>query len=204
AFWKLVAGRRPTDAFPSSGWSWTSRKRREAFHQVPTTELDRGNEFRKLHLSLGCREHRFVKINNRRADMDFLISKMLRLSFLTATAMLALSGSSYALPTNVSVTPPDGARFFAGQRFDLRVEGRGTGPFSATIRIDGVARAFTSGAQTPTPTGGISSPGGGGFNLRGYTNGEAGLHSITATFSDATGTVTVTNKFRIIDLRDES
>src|SRR5262249_35456622 len=90
------------------------------------------------------------------------------------------------------------------QRFDLRVEGQGTGPFSATIKIDSIAKTFTSGAQTTTTTDGISSPGWGGFNLRGYSNGAAGLHSITATFTDATGTVTVTTKFRIIDLGGQS
>lgn len=105
-----------------------------------------------------------------------------------------------ALPSEVNVTPPDGARFFAGQRFDLRVEGRGTGPFSATLAIDGVPQTFTSGAQNTTTTDGITTPGYGGFNLRGYTNSMPGVHTITATFSDATGTVTVTSRFEIVGL----
>src|SRR5689334_16712824 len=40
----------------------------------------------------------------------------------------------------VNVWPPHGARFVRGARFDIRVEGTGTGPnygFSASIKIDG-------------------------------------------------------------------
>jgi len=136
--------------------------------------------------------------------MNFVIGKMLRFSLFTALAIVGLYSSSYALPTNVTVTPPDGARFFPGQRFDLRVEGKGTGPFSATIKIDGSTRSFTSGAQNTTTTDGISSAGWGGFNLRGYSNNSSGLHTITATFTDSTGTVSVTSRFRIVDLRGQS
>jgi hypothetical protein len=39
-----------------------------------------------------------------------------------------------------------------GQRFDLRVEGKGTGPFSATLAIDGRLVPFTSGEQGTTTT----------------------------------------------------
>jgi len=35
------------------------------------------------------------------------------------------------------LVPPDGARFLEHQRFDLRVEGKGTGPFWATLAVDG-------------------------------------------------------------------
>ena len=53
-------------------------------------------------------------------------------------------GTAKAHPTSVSVTPPNGARFLVGQRFDLRVEGKGSGPFSATLAIEGKPQTFTS------------------------------------------------------------
>ncbi len=71
-------------------------------------------------------------------------------------AAFGASVASFALPTNVTVTPPNGARFLPGQRFDLRVEGQGAGPFSATIFIDSVQKQFTSGAQNTTTTDGIT------------------------------------------------
>lgn len=107
--------------------------------------------------------------------------------------------SAHAAPTAVSVTPPGNARFLAGQRFDLRVEGKGTGPYSATLSIDGVAQTFTSGAQNTAATDGITSPGFGGFNLRGYSNRKPGVHQVKATFTDATGTVSVESKFEVVD-----
>lgn len=109
---------------------------------------------------------------------------------------------AYAAPTEVSVTPPNGARFLPGQRFDLRVEGKGTGPFSATLSIDGVQQAFTSGAQNSNTTDGISSAGFGGFNLRGYSNTHPGTHTLNASFTDSTGTVNVSAQFTIVDLED--
>jgi alkaline phosphatase len=120
---------------------------------------------------------------------------------IAAGVMLGWAPASHAAPTLVSITPPNNARFVAGQRFDLRVEGQGTGPFSATLAIDGVRQQFTSGAQNTTTTDGISSPGFGGFNLRGYKNFRSGRHTITATFTDSTGTVEVRSHFDIIDAR---
>ncbi|MBL8203145.1 MAG: alkaline phosphatase [Blastocatellia bacterium] len=113
-------------------------------------------------------------------------------------AACGASTAAFALPTNVTITPPNGARFLPGQRFDLRVEGKGAGPFSATIFIDGAQKQFTSGAQNTVTTDGITSLGWGGFNLRGYTSEIVGLHRIRATFTDATGTVTVTAQFEIV------
>jgi len=136
--------------------------------------------------------------------MNYPVNRILRFCLALIIVIIGLAGSSHALPTNVSVTPPNAARFFAGQKFDLRVEGRGTGPFSASIRIDSVARAFSSGAQNTTTTDGISSAGWGGFNLRGYSNSNPGSHTVTATFTDATGTVTVNGTFRILDFLGQS
>jgi len=118
-----------------------------------------------------------------------------------AGLVLGSLSAAHAAPTLVSVTPPNNARFAAGQRFDLRVEGQGTGPFSATLAIDGVEQEFTSGEQNTTTTDGISSPGFGGFNLRGYKNMREGRHTITASFADSTGTVEVESHFEIIDVR---
>jgi alkaline phosphatase len=117
--------------------------------------------------------------------------------------IFVLAQLAAASPTEVSVTPPNGARFFAGQKFDLRVEGKGTGPFSAAIKIDGHSLNFTSGVQNSTATDGITSAGYGGFNLRGYSNGKIGDHTIVATFTDSTGTVTVTSKFEIVSVLDD-
>src|SRR5262245_16286098 len=61
--------------------------------------------------------------------------------------LTAIGGAVFAAPTEVTISPYNGARFLPGQRFDLRVEGRGTGPFSATLSIDGDTQRFTSGEQ---------------------------------------------------------
>ena len=39
--------------------------------------------------------------------------------------VLGIAAIAYAVPTNVSVTPPTGARFLPGQKFDLRWRERG-------------------------------------------------------------------------------
>ena len=114
---------------------------------------------------------------------------------IVATAAAALPALA---ATDVSVVPPAGARFLAGQKFDIRVEGKGTGPFSATLAIDGHTKAFTSGAQGTTDSDAISSPGWGGFNLRGYSSWAPGKHTIAATFTDAGGPVSVSAEFRIV------
>jgi len=116
--------------------------------------------------------------------------------------MTFAAGAAHALPTQVTVTPPSGARFLAGQRFDLRVEGQGTANIAATLAIDGVKQTFTSGVQDSPQTDGISAKGWGGFNLRGFSSEEPGLHSVTATFTDATGTVTVNSSFQVVGLKD--
>src|SRR6266540_203506 len=112
---------------------------------------------------------------------------------------VAIHGTAWAAPTNVSITPPNGARFLKGQRFDLRVEGKGTGPFAAAFAIDGQPVAFTSGTQNSIETDGITSAGFGGFNRRGYSTWRAGVHNVTASFTDASGTVSVASQFEIID-----
>lgn len=117
------------------------------------------------------------------------------------TSLALIAGSIVmAAPSQVAVAPPEGARFMSGQRFDLRVEGAGTGPFAATLRIDGVVQTFTSGAPGMT-TDGITSPGFGGFNLRGYSSSVPGWHEVSATFTDATGTAEVASRFQILPLR---
>lgn len=126
------------------------------------------------------------------------MNTLIRRSLWLCLFIAACGGTTFALPTNVTITPPNGARFLPGQRFDLRVEGQGTGPYSATIFVDGAQQQFTSGAQNTTTTDGITVAGWGGFNLRGYTNDRVGLHRIRATFTDATGSVTVFANFEIV------
>ncbi len=64
------------------------------------------------------------------------------------TVLIAEATEVLAAPTSVSVTPPQGARFLTGQKFDIRVEGQGTGPYTASLAVDGVPVEFTSGALT--------------------------------------------------------
>jgi alkaline phosphatase len=113
---------------------------------------------------------------------------------------LAAAQTAVAAPTLVTLTPPNGARFLEGQRFDIRVEGKGTGPFSATLTLDGALLPFTSGGQNTLNTDGISSPGWGGFNVRAVSLHEQGHHRLRATFSDTTGSVSVESWFEIVDV----
>jgi len=109
---------------------------------------------------------------------------------------LAVTSAAAAAPS-ATITPQNHATFLAGQRFDIRVEGMGTGPYSATLSIDGKVQSFTSGDQNTTTTDGITSAGYGGFNIRGYSSLKPGTHTITATFTDSTGTSSVTSDFVI-------
>jgi alkaline phosphatase len=122
---------------------------------------------------------------------------------LLSLALVTTASPALALPTGVSVTPPNGARFLTGQRFDLRVEGKGTGPFWATLSIDGVPQSFTSGTQGSVTTDAISADGYGGFNLRGYSSLVPGPHQVSATFTDSSGTVSVNNRFEALGIGDD-
>lgn len=120
---------------------------------------------------------------------------------LLAVALCALAaGSVRAAPTDVTLTPPAGARFLQGQKFDLRVEGRGTGPYAAALTLDGRPLAFTSGEQNTATTDGITQAGWGGFDVRGFSAHRPGVHRLVATFADATGSVQVASTFEIVDL----
>jgi alkaline phosphatase len=126
---------------------------------------------------------------------------------LLALALLAIAGvhgAAVSQPRVVSLTPPDGARFLVGQKFDLRVEGKGTGPFSATLAIDGIPQVFTSGMQHTMYTDRITAFGYGGFNLRGYSSEKPGPHTLSATFTDSTGTATLEAHFQILDVKGKS
>jgi alkaline phosphatase len=114
-------------------------------------------------------------------------------------SLSGLAAPVSAAPT-VRVTPPSGARFLEGQRFDLRVEGQGVGPFSATLTLDGFPIPFTSGVQNSLTTDGITSPGFGGFNRRGVWLPFRGHHTLKATFTDSTGTASATSDIEILDL----
>ena len=114
-----------------------------------------------------------------------------------AAALAAVAAS--AAPGSVTLVPSDGARFLVHQRFDIRVEGQGTGPYSAKLWIDGQRATFTSGTQGTTTTDGISAPGWAGFNLRGSSLTHKGWHTLTAELTDATGTTTTTSRIQVID-----
>lgn len=110
---------------------------------------------------------------------------------LSVGALAALTTLAHAAPT-LSVTPPDKSRFLVGQRFDLRVEGRpaaGATITAATLAVDGVP--VTPSSQDAF--GGVT-----GYNLRAYSNGTPGVHTLTATLTDGTGTTSATARFQII------
>ncbi|WP_306600450.1 alkaline phosphatase [Geothrix sp. 21YS21S-2] len=115
--------------------------------------------------------------------------------------LLSALGAAQAMaaPTGAALLPPDGARFLVNQRFDIRIEGQGSGPFSARLWVDGHRATLTSGAQGTVTTDGISSPGWAGFNLRGAHLEHKGQHTLTAELTDGSGTTTVTSHIQIID-----
>jgi len=102
-------------------------------------------------------------------------------------ATLAFAPAALADPSSVAVYPPNGARFLPGQRLDLRVEGKGTAPYSASLAVNGKQVAFTSGNGSPVTTDGISPAGWGGFNTRGYSFKKPGKYHLSATFTDGSG-----------------
>ncbi|WLT31095.1 alkaline phosphatase [Geothrix sp. PMB-07] len=127
-----------------------------------------------------------------------LVSQSRRAAALLTLAVAA-AAPAIAAPSNVALLPSDGARLLANQRFDIRVEGQGAGPYSAKLWIDGRLAKFTSGAQGTATTDGISAAGWGGFNLRGTSLGHKGWHTLTAEFTDGTGTTTVTSRIQVVD-----
>ncbi len=128
--------------------------------------------------------------------------KLAAARFIASGILLACCAATPAVaaPT-IRLTPPAGARFLEGQRFDLRVEGQGTGPFSATLTVDGSAVTFSSGAQNTTTTDEVTLPGFGGFNRRGFSL-PPGHHTLAASFTDATGTATTTAEIEVLHVGD--
>jgi alkaline phosphatase len=125
---------------------------------------------------------------------------MLALQRIAMSALVVLAATAArAAPISVTVTPPDGSRFLVHQRFDLRVEGKGTPNYSATLKVDGKPVSFGSGTQGSATTDGISKSGWGGFNLRGFSFARAGEHLLEATFTDSTGTVSVSSRVTVVD-----
>jgi hypothetical protein len=82
---------------------------------------------------------------------------------LLTLAVSLLAPVAQALPAKVTVTPPSGARFIEDQRFDIRVEGVGTGPFQASLTVDGEPLQRASDA--------------GGFYLRGQVAGGQAVYT---------------------------
>jgi alkaline phosphatase len=126
-------------------------------------------------------------------------------------AALALPPIALAQATSVSVYPPTGARFLPGQRFDIRVEGKGRAPFRASLTLNGAPLRFTSGEADPVTTDGISpfdrstGSGIGGFNVRGHSIAKPGKYTLAATFTDASGfPVTTTSTITVEAVTGES
>ncbi|HEX8910322.1 MAG TPA: alkaline phosphatase [Anaeromyxobacteraceae bacterium] len=132
------------------------------------------------------------------------VKRLVVVQLLAALAAACAAPGALAAPAHVALAPPEGARFLEGQRFDVRVEGQGVGPFHATLAVDGVPVAFTSGKQGTVETDGISPADAagqwGGFNLRGYDFDRPGLHTLTATFADATGARSVSSTVQVLGL----
>ncbi|HVP62999.1 MAG TPA: alkaline phosphatase [Myxococcaceae bacterium] len=114
-------------------------------------------------------------------------------AFAITLVVLAFAPAALADPASVAVYPPNGARFLPGQRFDIRVEGKGAAPFSASLSINGHPVSFTSGTADPVATDGISPAGWGGFNRRGYWLGKPGTYTLSATFKDGSGQTATAN-----------
>src|SRR5690348_1013366 len=113
-----------------------------------------------------------------------------------AVVLLLAAPSARAAPSDVTLVPPGGARLFAGQRFDLRVEGRGAPPYRATLSVDGKPVAV-DGAQGTGESDGITAAGWGGFDARALSIPKPGPHVLRATFQDATGSVDVESRIEV-------
>src|SRR5439155_5170062 len=102
----------------------------------------------------------------------------MRVHVRSAFAALAVAGAATADPV-VTITPPNGARFFPGQRFDIPAEATGKGRISATMAIDGKCQGISSPrnacpkwTEPSATTAGITLTPSlyGGFNLRGFSS----------------------------------
>jgi alkaline phosphatase len=119
--------------------------------------------------------------------------------------MVVSAGAARADATQVRLIPPTGARFLPGQKFDVRVEGKtslsAAPSYSATLKLDGRTVGFSSGVQQSAGTDGITSPGFGGFNLRGFSIERPGKHLLSATFTDGVGAaVSVSSEIEIVSI----
>jgi alkaline phosphatase len=123
-----------------------------------------------------------------------LIRTIRSLTVVAVVATLAQASVAQAQATRVAIFPPNGARFLPGQKFDIRVEGKGGAPYTASLTINGTPVAFTSG-----PDNAVDAASYGGFNVRGYSLTRPGLYTLTALFNAVpSGTpTTVTSKITI-------
>jgi len=121
------------------------------------------------------------------------------LALAVALGVILSASAAQAQATSVAVWPANGARFLPGQRFDIRVEGKGTAPYSASLKINGRPVAFTSGTADPILTDGISKAGWGGFNVRGHSLRKPGNYLLEATFKDASGVAVTASSFVAVE-----
>ena len=113
-------------------------------------------------------------------------------------AGLAAAPAAWAAPT-IRITPPNGARFVADQRFDVRVEFAGSSLSAVSLTIDGVSQPVTPASLDAF----------GGITLRNRRFRRTGSHAIDAAAADGTGStdasarIEVVNPFRFDDDRGE-
>ena len=111
---------------------------------------------------------------------------------LASVAVTTLADPAAALAPTVNITPPVGARFVAGQRFDIRVEyaPSGGGSLSAvTLTIDNAAQPVAVASLDAFR----------GINLRAQFLTRKGDHTIRATATDASGTTEATRTIDVVD-----
>ncbi len=109
-----------------------------------------------------------------------------------ASLLLSLaSAASFAAPA-IGIMPYNADRFAVGQKFDLRVEFTGLSGFvEAKFAIDGDPATVATVADSATAR---------SYTLRARSYASAGVHTIRATVTDATGTQTKSSTFSVLNL----
>ena len=120
----------------------------------------------------------------------------IRIAAALACVLLALGAEAQTAP-RVTLVPPSGARFLAGQRFDIRVEVDAPSA-AATLTLNGRPVTFTSGA--PDGQDGISSPGVAGFNVRGFSVARPGRYTLRAEASTGGAAGVAQTTFEVVPI----
>lgn len=106
--------------------------------------------------------------------------------------LLALASTAAFAAPSIGIQPYNAARFAVGQKFDLRVEFTGLSGFvDAKFSIDGTPATVATTSDTAT---------GRSYTLRARSYSSAGTHTVRASVTDGTGTVTKESTFSVLDL----